>query len=45
VALVFKGILEEYDPHYESMGSDEANLDITDYLMSDSLITKKAARQ
>lgn len=32
VSKVFKKILEEYDPNYESLGLDEANLDITDYL-------------
>lgn len=28
----FKTILAEYDPEYESMGGDEANLDLTNYL-------------
>lgn len=30
---VFKGILTEYDPDMESMGLDEASLDITRYLI------------
>jgi DNA polymerase kappa len=33
VSKVFKGILAEYDPEYESMGLDEANLDLTNYLI------------
>jgi DNA polymerase kappa len=33
VSKVFKGILAEYDPDYESMGLDEANLDLTNYLI------------
>jgi DNA polymerase kappa len=37
VSKVFKAILEEYDPDYESMGSDEANLDITNYLLERGL--------
>lgn len=28
----FKVILREYDPYLESIGLDEANLDITEYL-------------
>ena len=31
---IFKAILGEYDPEYESMGLDEANLDVTEYLNS-----------
>jgi len=30
---VFKQILEEYDPEYESMGLDEVNIDATNYLI------------
>eukprot|EP00347_Sterkiella_histriomuscorum_P010175 403377318 len=37
VSKVFKGILEQYDPNYESLGSDEANLDITDYLNTNNM--------
>ena len=37
VSKVFKSILEMYDPGFESMGCDEANLDITDYLVSHNL--------
>jgi DNA polymerase kappa len=33
VSKVFMAILEEYDPALESMGCDEANLDLTDYLV------------
>ena len=36
---MFKGILEEYDPEYESMGLDEANLDLTNYLVENGLNT------
>jgi DNA polymerase kappa len=34
---IFKSILEEYDPDYESMGLDEANLDLTNYLIEHGL--------
>ena len=37
VAKIFKSILQEYDPGYESMGLDEANLDLTSYLMDHGL--------
>ena len=37
VSKVFKGILQEYDPDYESMGLDEANLDLTHYLIENKL--------
>lgn len=30
---MFKQILEEYDPEYESMGLDEVNIDATNYLI------------
>jgi len=33
----FKTILREYDEKLESVGFDEANLDITDYLQSNGL--------
>ena len=33
----FKPILREYDPKLESIGLDEANLDITDYLIKNGL--------
>lgn len=36
---VFMKILEEYDPELESMGCDEANLDITKYLIEKGLNT------
>ena len=33
ISAQFKGILSEYDPYLESMGLDECNLDVTDYLI------------
>ena len=33
ISNIFKGILAEYDPGLESMGLDEWNLDVTDYLI------------
>ena len=36
---MFQGILAEYDPAYESMGCDEANLDLTNYLTEKELNT------
>ncbi len=39
VSLVFQAILAEYDPAYESMGCDEANLDLTNYLIEKDLNT------
>jgi DNA polymerase kappa len=39
VSKVFQAILEEYDPHYESMGCDEANMDLTNYLQERGLDT------
>ena len=37
VSKVFKSILALYDPDYESMGLDEANLDVTSYLIARDL--------
>ena len=37
VSSVFKKILHDYDPDYESMGSDEANLDLTNYLSTQGI--------
>ena len=34
---IFMKVIEEYDPEYESMGCDEANLDITRYLIEKGL--------
>lgn len=36
---IFKNILKKYDPNYESMGSDEAKLDITDYIYIHNIYT------
>lgn len=37
VSKIFKSILEAYDPDLESMGLDEANLDVTGYLLENAL--------
>lgn len=37
----FKSVLEKYDPEYESMGSDEANLDMTNYLREHNITQKE----
>ena len=29
--MIFKSIVEEYDEDFESMGLDEANLDVTQF--------------
>jgi len=39
VSLVFKEIVEEYDPEFESMGLDETNLDVTQYCIDHGLTT------
>ena len=33
ISKIFKDILGEYDPEQESLGLDESNLDVTDYLI------------
>jgi len=37
VAQVFREIISEYDPDFESMGLDEVNLDVTPYLESQGM--------
>jgi DNA polymerase kappa len=37
VSKVMKEIVAEYDPNYASMGLDEVNLDVTDYLVENDL--------
>ena len=32
VSRVFREIVAEYDPHYVTLGLDEVNMDVTDYL-------------
>jgi hypothetical protein len=32
--MIFKDIVEQYDPEFESMGLDETNLDVTDYCLA-----------
>lgn len=29
--MLFKEVIEQYDPEFESMGLDECNLDVTNY--------------
>ena len=42
---IFKAVLEDYDPSYESMGLDEANLDITNYLLEHGLNNDEGKQQ
>ena len=39
VSHVFKEIIEQYDPEFESMGLDETNLDVTDYCAARNITT------
>ena len=39
VSMIFKDIVEQYDPEFESMGLDETNLDVTDYCLSNGIET------
>lgn len=39
VSLVFKEIVEKYDPEFESMGLDECNLDVTEYCLTNNIDT------
>ena len=38
-SLVFKEIVEKYDPEFESMGLDECNLDVTEYCLQHEIDT------
>jgi DNA polymerase kappa len=38
-SIIFKNILAEYDPEFESMGLDEANIDATSYLIKNNMNT------
>ena len=39
VAQVFREIVEQYDPAFESLGLDEAHLDITEYCEANEIYT------
>ena len=39
VSMVFKEIVEQYDPDFESMGLDETNLDVTKHCLANEIIT------
>ena len=41
----FIPILKEYDPNLETLGLDEANLDVTDYLIKHNLNTPEGRIQ
>lgn len=41
VSKVFKGVLYQYDPNLESMGIDEANLDVTEWLETNGMNNDK----
>ena len=45
VSKVFQGILAEYDPQFESMGCDEANMDLTNYLAERGLDNDEGRQQ
>ena len=38
-SLIFREIVDNYDPNFESMGLDEANLDVTDYCQKFNIST------
>ena len=40
VAQDFRAIIEQYDPEFESMGLDEAHLDVTDYCEANDIVTE-----
>ncbi|CAI2359766.1 unnamed protein product [Moneuplotes crassus] len=37
ISEIFRKVLSQYDPNYESMGLDECNLDVTDYLIKNGI--------
>lgn len=37
VAQIFRDIVAEYDPHFVSIGLDEVNMDVTDFLQKHGL--------
>jgi len=37
VGQVFRDIVKEFDPHFVSLGLDEVNMDVTDYLKRNDL--------
>jgi DNA polymerase kappa len=37
VAKQFRDIISEYDPHFETLGLDEAKLDVTEWLVENDL--------
>ena len=37
VSKVFKDIVAEYDPHFVSLGLDEVNMDVTNYLQKNEI--------
>ena len=37
VSSVMKEIVSEYDPHFASMGLDEVNMDVTDFLKENDM--------
>ena len=37
VGKVCRNIVREYDPHFVSMGLDEVNMDVTDYLIENGI--------
>ena len=41
VAQVFREIIDNYDPEFESLGLDEAHLDITDYCEANEISTEE----
>lgn len=42
---LFMKVIEEYDPEYESMGCDEANLDITRYLIEKGINNEEGKKE
>lgn len=41
VAQIFREIIDTYDPEFESLGLDEAHLDITDYCEANDISTEE----
>lgn len=45
VGIIFKDVVEHYDPDFESMGLDECNLDVTDYCLNHGITTDEGKQK
>jgi DNA polymerase kappa len=45
VSMIFRDIVREYDPDFVSLGLDEVNMDVTDFLIANEINNEEGKKE